>query len=158
VSESRARTWYSSCTNYGVCIQSLSILVHFGYVETVFAYNLRKNVFTFSCELDDFWHFSFFFLHIDVPYNTIAGYLLADKWFAARIFSLRYLAARPLAGSPLAFSPSWRLFSDCVGRDMVFLKKKWKMSEIVQFAKIRKNIFYVNYRQKRFQHSRNGLK
>ena len=37
-----------------------SIFSHFGYVETVFAYNLRKNVFTFSCELNDFWHFHFF--------------------------------------------------------------------------------------------------
>ena len=26
----------------------------YGYVETVFAYNLRKNVFTFFCELEDF--------------------------------------------------------------------------------------------------------
>ena len=33
--------------------------------------------------------------------------------------------------------------------------KKWKMSEIVQFARKRKNIFYVNYGQKRSQHSQN---
>ena len=64
MSESRARSWYSSCTNYGVCIQSLSICVHFGYVETVLAYNLHKNVFTDFCELDDFWHFSFFFHYV----------------------------------------------------------------------------------------------
>ena len=30
------------------------------------------------------------------------------------------------------------------------------MSEIVQFARKRKNIVYVNYVQKRFKHSQNG--
>ena len=59
-----------------------------------------------------------------VPYYTIAGYLVAGKWFAAILSSLRILAARVLAGEVI--NPRWIMLSSDYSR-WKFINSRWIM-------------------------------
>ena len=120
-----------------------------------------KNVFTFSCELNDFRHFSFF----SIMCGSNRGCTIPPPgkgWDITNISTQKlwcpvgrasFSSDRPVVGQEMsANAPVWgqiiERYSPSSPGGMVhprfephIMEKKWKMSEIVQFAKIRENIF-----------------
>ena len=72
----------------------------------------------YSHEIDDLKNLDQKIIFLYVPSDTSAGYLVAEKWFAARILSLENPSASVLAGLYFPFSLERGHSSDSVGWDV----------------------------------------
>ena len=81
----------------------------------------------YSHEIDDLKNLDQKIIFLYVPSDTSAGYLVAEKWFAARILSLENPSASVLAGLNCPFSLERGHSSDSVGWDVNFFFQNFQI-------------------------------
>ena len=97
----------------------------------------------YSHEIDDLKNLDQKIIFLYVPSDTSAGYLVAEKWFAARILSLENPSASVLAGLYFPFSLERGHSSDSVGWDVKIFFQNFQIIYFVRICnkKIRKISF-----------------